>query len=458
MSDLLSKFLAANRIQHKGNWIYCIGDSMVDEYWESKVNRISPEFPMPIVHVREKKPTRRPGGAANVVHQMRHFNAKAQLISIIDASADRVYYEHELNTDLCVVEDCFLPRKQRYLDNGIQVIRIDQEDTDFYMSKEGIESATLKLVDKIRKERHTPGVVVFSDYNKGLLYDPQMFMKYFKDSITLVDPKKGPIEKWKGCTVFKPNAIEAKELSGLDKWQDQCKYFKKHIGCKAVVITQGGTGFVGLEEDFFEYRPRSRVNVESVVGAGDCFMATFAMALDHQFTVQESAEIAFRAGSIYVQNKMNRPIVPGELSVTKLVEPYDLKSRDFKLTYSNGCFDVIHPGHIHIIREAARFGDKLVIALNSDESISKLKGPTRPVNSLEDRIAVISAIKEVDFVTVFGEDTPYESIKGCMPDVLVKGGDYVADKLIGADLVPEVQIIPLVTGKSTTNMVKKING
>jgi D-beta-D-heptose 7-phosphate kinase/D-beta-D-heptose 1-phosphate adenosyltransferase len=279
-------------------------------------------------------------------------------------------------------------------------------------------------------------------------------MSAFKDVATFVDPKNGPVEKWRGCTLFKPNAKEAEALSGLKDWREQCLYFKEKLDCRYVVITQSGAGVVGYDgAKFYEYRSKQPILVESVIGAGDCFMAVLAMAVTHGFDLEASMQIAYEAGKLYVQKRLNRPIVPGELSASKIIHPFDVVSRDFELVFTNGCFDLLHPGHLKILREAKEMGDKLLVAVNSDASVKRLKGEKRPVMSQQARVEMLAAIDAVDFVAVFEEDTPLEAIKACRPNVLVKGGDYPIDQIVGADIVDDVRNVPLVEGMSTTKLI-----
>jgi D-beta-D-heptose 7-phosphate kinase/D-beta-D-heptose 1-phosphate adenosyltransferase len=349
---------------------------------------------------------------------------------------------------------CALPIKRRYLDNGIQVA----PRHDFERPLCGLTPDQIDLFSKdffSTTSQHKPDVVILSDYDKGFFNSSQhKIIDYYKDVITIVDPKKGPVDKWKGCTIFKPNSKEAAEISGKNTWQEQAKFFKQELGCEAVVITFGGEKVVGISgNDFFEFVPNKKVLVESVIGAGDCFAAFFAAAIGHGFNPVEAAEIAWEAGSVYVQQRMNRPVVPAELSPDKIVSPKDLRERDFKLVFTNGCFDILHKGHIETLKFAKSKGDKLVVALNTDESIKSFKDKSRPVVPLEHRMAVISSIEHVDFVVSFDEDTPIKAIESIMPDVLVKGDGYQIKDVVGFDLVPEVFIAPSVEQASTTKFI-----
>lgn len=451
----LETFVAWNHRQEVK--IDCIGDAMVDEYYNVKVNRISPEFPMPIMSSEDEHPVKKPGGAANVVHQYKNCNVKARLIGFGDYYMAEVCHDHKIGTDMMpyIFYGRANPVKKRFLDNGVQVKRWDVEKPFYGVSEENRMAYHTEIMGRYDS---LPDVAILSDYNKGFfdLKSIPLYMERLKKVTTIVDPKKGPIHKWKGCTYFKPNAAEARELSGRDDWKNQCKFFAINLGCKGVVITQGGDGVVGWEDGkFFEYRPEKKVQVESVIGAGDCFVAFFAQAIALEFGAEMSSKIAYEAGRLYVQNKMNRPIHPVDLVWCKCVLPEDLAKRDFKLVFTNGCFDVLHTGHLETLRFAKSKGDKLVVAVNADESIRRLKGPERPLVGQADRMHMLAALEPVDYVVSFKEDTPLEVMKKIKPDVLVKGGDYKADEVVGKDLVSEVHISPFKHGISTSAIIEK---
>jgi D-beta-D-heptose 7-phosphate kinase/D-beta-D-heptose 1-phosphate adenosyltransferase len=233
------------------------------------------------------------------------------------------------------------------------------------------------------------------------------------------------------------------------------------LRCEGVVITQSGNGVVGKQEDYFEIRPREVLHrPESVIGAGDCFISFITMAMARGFSLEDASKIAFAAGTFYVQRKHNSPISPAELlSVGKIKfvkNPSILKKRNFKLVVTNGCFDILHAGHLQTFNFAKSKGDKLCVAINTDSSVSRIKGLSRPVISLENRIKMIEALDVVDYVVCFDEDTPYDLYKNISPDVLVKGGDYEEKYVVGKDLVKELYICPLVEGLSTSKLVAKI--
>jgi len=438
--------------------IHCIGDSMIDEYYPVDVKRISPEFPMPIMHSNTEECIDRPGGVANVAYQFKHFNVEAQLICFSDHLSTLVFRKHKLKFSPCTNVAVHVPRKRRFLDNFIQVKRWDIESPNYGLPEKEYKDAikdSLETTEAIP----LPDVAIFSDYGKGFFTKEscQAWMKRYAKCKTVVDPKNSPLSWWKGCTVFKPNKKEATELTGETDWRKQCDVIVAKTHCKAVVITLSGEGLVGWTEEngYFEYNPQYKIVPESVIGAGDAFVAFLSLSIAHGFSVEDASQLAYEAGSIYVQNKMNRPIVPAELSKTRCIQPEDLVGRDFKLVFTNGCFDILHRGHLNTLRFAKAKGEKLVVALNSDASVKRLKGESRPINPLEDRMALMAAIKEVDFVISFDEDTPYEVIKRCKPDVLVKGADYQIATIVGSDIVPETYVCPLVEGCSTTKIINR---
>lgn len=449
-----------------------IGDAMVDEYYQVSVKRLSPEFPIPVMLSGSEAATAaKPGGAANVAYQFKHFNASVYLCSLVDTYSRTVFVESGLDTNLCVeMADGRVPRKKRLYDADFPTYRWDVERPQYGLNNSRLQEYNLALHKNTEigftKRGDTIGavdVVIMSDYDKGVFKH-----NVWQDSLdcgtpVIVDPKGEDIDKWRGCTIFKPNSVEAAQLSGGTNWEFQCKYFTDRLHCKAVVITQGGKGVVGcVGKDMFEYRPaKENLRPESVIGAGDCFMAFLAMAVGGGFSIQEAAEIAYEAGAVYVTQKHNRPITPYQMrkkmdpKKAKYVTPQFLKKVP-NLVLTNGCFDILHKGHIETLKFAAEQGEHLVVALNSDDSVRRLKGPERPVKSLQDRMDLIASLDFVDFVVSFEEDTPQKLIGWSSPAIIVKGGDYKAEEVVGSD-VAEIRIAPTIEGLSTTSILEKAN-
>lgn len=434
VSELIESFIRRDQAAHCE--VSVVGDVMLDEYHEVTVSRISPEFPIPVMKSRHDRAKTVPGGAANVAIQFQNFNTRVYLTGItgqvMRIMPQRVVKEHSPHPS-----DGPIPIKKRFYQGDFPIARWDIEEDDSTLR----ELSAWKFNDFELKR--TP-VTIFSDYNKGL-FKSGWHKRFLADRLSVVDPKSD-LDLWTGCTVFKPNSVEAKALTGESDWRNQATALKNKIGCRDVVITQGGEGVVGLTPNgFFEYSPTRSSEVNSVIGAGDCFVAMLGLALSHGFTTPEAASIAFEAGAIYVQAKHNRPLKPAELLTRK---------RGERVVFTNGCFDILHAGHIHTLEFAKRQGDILVVGVNTDASVKRLKGDKRPINSLQDRIRVLEAMKCVDGVVPFAESTPIELIRYVRPDVIVKGGDYRPEDVVGHELA-EVVIAPTVGGLSTTHIIER---
>ena len=458
ISDLLQK----NRSKRAS--ILVVGDCMLDEYYNVKVTRISPESPNVAVMLSdsEEPVAVRPGGAANVCYQLRHFNCQCDLLGFADEEALGYFSQAGLNAGYCIVlPSSRIPRKKRFFDGDSQVgDRWDIECSNYRLHPDILEVKRKELQRvfvEITDEGSEYDAVVLSDYAKGVFGNSFVHGSLGGVPI-IVDPKKGPLEKWRGCTVLKPNYEEACFLTGKIDPKEQTSYIKKVVGCDSVVITHNGKGAYVLDNnEFCHYSPITKRNANSVIGAGDAFGAVLALCLAHGMNVTDAAEVAFEAGAVYVQQKHNQPITPWELQKqSKFVTPEELRNRDFRLVFTNGCFDIMHSGHLDTLKFARSKGDKLVVAVNSDASVSRLKGTNRPVVSLEERKKMLAALECVDFVIGFDEDTPLRLIHKIRPDVLVKGGDYKPDDIVGGEFVPEVVIAPFVEDHSTTSIIDKI--
>jgi D-beta-D-heptose 7-phosphate kinase/D-beta-D-heptose 1-phosphate adenosyltransferase len=434
--------------------IAVFGDAMIDEYYEVDANRVSPEFPIPVMLSECGKPSEAvPGGAGNVHRQFSHFNFEVDLFAFVDDRFSSCFGDFPVRS--CPNLNLSVPVKTRFYNGSFPLCRLDNEREGYGLSHSELKDAQKFLINSL-VDSEPYEVVVFSDYDKGVFSGVEPFIHRLPEStITIVDPKRSPIERWSGCTIIKPNSSEARAMSGSDDWRVQCEYFMGRTGCQAVVITQAGDGVVGnVMGSLFEYRPPSSVNPRSVIGAGDAFVAFLAMCMAHSIDIRDAVEIAFRACSSYVGKTRNSPIYPYEIEVEKFIMPESLLSRDFRLAFSNGCFDILHPGHIEMLKFAKGRADRLAVALNSDSSVLRQNKSHSPVNDLAHRMAMVAALGCVDFVFSFDEDTPYELIKRVRPDVLVKGSDW--PNPVGSDVVGEVCSFGLVGGYSTTGLIEKI--
>lgn len=428
------------------------GDAMLDEYYEVEADKISPEFPIPILRSGFSQPHAVAlGGAANVCAQFRNFNFDVSLFALTNERLKRL--GEGINMDGCIFSRS-IPVKRRYYSGEFPLCRIDSETSDYNYDKSYLREMQGKILGNLASSGPYD-VVVFSNYEKGMFSGLKDFSSVAGDAITIVDPKAGPAERWKGCTILKPNAKEAEDITGLSDWRDQCEYLMDATHCQAVVITRGGDDVVGnVQGVWFDYKPDSISRARSVVGAGDCFVAFLAMCMCHSIDIRRAVAIAFEACSHYVREPYNSPVYPYQIGHDKFIDPRNLIKRDFKLAFTNGCFDILHPGHVELLEHAKSKADGLVVALNTDESVSKQAKSHPLVNNLEFRKKMIASLGCVDFVLDFKEDTPYELIKKIRPDVLVKGSDWPDP--VGSDIVKEVFSFDLVGGHSTTGIIEKI--
>lgn len=432
--------------------IAVFGDAILDEYYEVSANRVSPEFPIPVMKSSKDNPKIVLGGAANVCKQFSNFNFDVSLFALTNENIK--VFAGDINMDGCIFSKG-VPIKKRFYSDGFPLCRLDIEGDNYNLSPGAMKELQDKLLQNML-ESEPFSVVIFSDYDKGLLKGRDDLIKNLDDSIiTIVDPKKHPVERWRGCTIMKPNAAEAAEMSGQSDWRRQCEYFMRKTDCQAVVITQAGDGVVGnVQGGWFEYKPAVKKTPRSVVGAGDAFIAFLSMCMAHSIDIRKAVEISFDACSLYVDKAYNSPLHPHQIAPSKFVDPRIFTKRDFTLTFTNGCFDILHPGHVELLKFAKSKADKLVVALNSDESVKRQNKPHKLVNNLEYRKTMISALEYVDFVVSFDEDTPREIMNVMCPEVLVKGSEY-ADP-VGSEIVGEVFSFPMVSGHSTTSLINKI--
>lgn len=431
----------------KNKKIAVIGDSIIDEYFFVNAERVSPEFPIPVLQRESSFPDKTLlGGAGNVCYQFLNFKKEIFYFGLVDLDFYNLLSNFNfINCESC----CLLPnyskvsRKKRFYQNNFPLCRIDIESKNYNLSKQDLNLFQNKICESLKK--YNFDVVIFSDYDKGI-FNQFEIKKYFnslgENTLKIVDPKKGPISKWHGCDLIKPNYKEACQLTGKENWKDQIDYIKKNTDSDMVVITLEGKGVVGcLGQELFEYYPSKNTSATSVIGAGDCFISLLCCGLVSDYSLNKSIELAFKGSSIYVNNKFNDPI-----------NPFDLED---KVVFTSGIFDLLHNGHLNSLRESKKLGNKLIVGINSDYSTKRLKGEKRPINNQEIRKKMLESLKFVDDVFIFEEDTPYELIKKIRPDIIVKGSDYLEEDVVGKDLA-EVVIIKNLPGFSTTSIISEI--
>jgi D-beta-D-heptose 7-phosphate kinase / D-beta-D-heptose 1-phosphate adenosyltransferase len=459
--------------------IAVVGDVVLDKYFYGHVSRISPEFPVQVLHSKSKTEELYPGGAANVCHQMSHFNVDSYLIGFTDKISNSLFKEYKFNSDYCIeLYSGQIPNKIRFYDGDFPLLRWDIEqfeygetdNTELSSMRENVLGNFKKLIEEGLNS------VVLSDYNKGLWTDriaqEIIGICNSKGIVTIVDPKQ-KLERWKYCAIFKPNANEAAALTGLTDWRLQADYLQQQLVCRGVVITQSGAGVAGkYDGEYFEYRTPRRLRskeVNSVIGAGDCFNAILAICLGHGMDIADACMIAFEGGIQYVKARHNKPLTVNDIhsrfdnSASKIVSLEELlylkkniyNNEDF--VFTNGVFDAgLTMGHIECLKFAKKYGNKLIVAINSDESVKRLKGEGRPILPLKDRLNIVASLEFVDFVVSFDEDTPIELIKKIRPNKICKGGDYKPEEVVGFGWA-DVKICPYYDGISTTKKLKLID-
>ena len=465
--------------------ILVVGDIMLDNYYVGDIKRISPEAPVPVFRKKAERCVL--GGAANVAANLVAAGQQASILSIIgDDECGKVlmslFEEKRVDTQLLETTQRQTTQKTRFLaGNNQQVLRLDAEDTTPID-----KSLCEQLLYKLRQCIGLFDLILLSDYMKGLLtYElTQGVIKMANEHHipVIVDVKDPSVYKYKGATLLKPNQKELHDLTGMPVETDEeivaaADSLRKQCDNQYVLCTIGARGMVLVGEGMKPFfLPAETREVFDVSGAGDTTIAYLAASMANSIEMQEAITIANYAAGIQVGKVGTSSVYLHEVrdylankdagSFHKILSPASLATfradnKDKKIVFTNGCFDILHVGHKRYLEQASALGDVFVIGVNSDASVKRLKGPSRPVNSEQDRMEILSALGFVDYVVLFDEDTPYELINKIQPDILVKGGDYTVDKVVGKDIVEarggRVELIPFVDGKSTTSIINKIN-
>lgn len=459
--ELIKSFLKSNRIVN----IAIVGDSMVDQYYATKVTRLNPEFPTKCIQSSTELPILEVcGGASNLCYQATHFKDKVCLLSLLDEYSQNIF-SHIDTSHSVIMGKGHVGLKKRYYDGDFPLFRWDVEQHNY--GEPEIAHYREKLKENFCKLQDID-CVILSDYDKGLFTEDfsQFIIRKCNENgiITIVDPKSHDFRKWKYCTVFKPNSKYVSELPRHeDRLHGEAEYLKERLTCKEVVITDSGEGlYISTEGRFIKYDELSkkRPKIRSVIGAGDNFALFLAMSLSRGFTLYESSVIAYNASTVYVEDKHNKPITPYQLArwndeiSAKIMSADELnKVKNGKLVMTNGCFDFgLTLAHVEILKMAKERGNQLVVAINSDESVRKLKGNSRPIMPLSERMKIVASLACVDFVVSFDEETPLNLISEVMPDLVIKGGDYRCEDVAGYGIVP-IEILPMINSISTTEKI-----
>lgn len=457
--------------------ILVIGDLMLDRYLWGECERISPEAPVQIVDIAKETTTL--GGAGNVINNLKAFKANVGVISVVgddDVAQQIKNLLDNVEQYLITQNGRKTSQKSRIIASHQQVVRYDKE------SKEDIGvTSQQKILTKFSSIVTHYDIVILSDYGKGVLTDTltqQIITTANAYNIkVLADPKGTDYLKYRGVYLVTPNKKEAQEATSTTI-SDQSSL---HIALSQLqdivtipLITLSEDGIALLKDNQVVQKPTVAREVYDVTGAGDTVIASIAYALAQGKDIVDAIEFANLAAGVVVgklgsatatldeieeyQSSLHKSPIESHIKSFEEIEQVvtRLKSHNKKIVFTNGCFDILHRGHVTYLDTAKSFGDTLILGLNADSSVKRLKGDTRPINNQEDRAFILAALESVDYVVIFDEDTPYNLISIVQPDILVKGGDYKSKEVVGSDIANEVKLVDFVDGRSTTKTIDKI--
>ena len=481
MSSSLAEFIPLLESRWKQIPVLVVGDVMLDRYIWGEVQRISPEAPVPVVRVTARD--EKPGGAANVAMNLAGLGARVSVIGFAGGDHEQTRLEDLLRQQgiesrLVTASDATTVTKLRILSGHQQMMRVDLEEPSHFTIGD-----YQQLVQTARPAVRNAAVLVLSDYAKGTLSEEvcQTLIHEARERgiPVLVDPKSRCFDRYRGATTICPNLKELaaaveEESSDLDRVLRAGQQLLATLDMEFMLATLGEKGIAILRSDLREIVPAAVRQVFDVSGAGDTVAAVMALVLASGADLKAGVQLANLAagivvgkvGTVAVQRDELLGVIAQQMPrmEDKVVDPTRLlqrvsawKASGRRVVFTNGCFDILHIGHVQLLEEARRKGDCLIVAMNSDDSVRSLKGPLRPIVRQDERARVLAALGSVDAVIIFGERTPLRLIEAIRPDVLVKGGDYSEESVVGAREVRSwggrVELIPLVKGVSTTRLI-----
>ncbi|HEF8771160.1 bifunctional D-glycero-beta-D-manno-heptose-7-phosphate kinase/D-glycero-beta-D-manno-heptose 1-phosphate adenylyltransferase HldE [Providencia manganoxydans] len=464
---------------YKQAGVLVVGDVMLDRYWHGPASRISPEAPVPVVKVSMVE--ERPGGAANVAMNIASLGANSRLVGLTGIDDAAKALTESLNAVKVRCDFVAIPThptitKLRVLSRNQQLIRLDFE--------EGFENVDVQpMLERIEQALPHIGALVLSDYAKGALSQVQKMIELANKAgvPVLIDPKGNDFERYRGATLLTPNMSEFEAIVGRchnnqDVEEKGIKLLES-LDLTALLITRSEQGMSLIRRNAPTlHLPTEAQEVYDVTGAGDTVIGVLAASIASGRPLHEACALANAAAGVVVGKLGTSTVSPIELENAirgradngfGVMDEQQLKQavanarlRGERVVMTNGCFDILHAGHVSYLANARKLGDRLIVAVNSDASTRRLKGETRPVNPLEQRMIVLGALESVDWVVPFEEDTPQRLISEVLPDVLVKGGDYRPEEIAGSEEVwaagGEVKVLNFEDGISTTNIIKNI--
>ena len=468
-------------LQGKSPKLLVIGDLMIDHYLWGSCERISPEAPVQVVNVQSESSVL--GGAGNVINNLRALGAQVDVISVIGGceisdELKNLLKNIEVDTQYLITQkDRITSKKSRIIAAQQQVVRYDRESSDEISA--GSQKSILESFTSIINNYDG---VLLSDYGKGVL--PSNLTKSLisiankANKKVLVDPKGLDYSKYKGAYLLTPNKKEASEATQVaikdnESLTQAITQLKTECDLTISLITLSEQG-VAIYDDNLRTHPTVAREVFDVTGAGDTVLASLGFALACDYQIDDAVKFSNLAAGVVVgkigsATATINEIIEYESSLNKSTSDEhiktlneitllskELKARDKKIIFTNGCFDILHAGHVRYLETAKSYGDILILGLNSDRSVSILKGEGRPINTQLDRAYILAALEAVDYVVIFDDETPYDLIKAVKPHILVKGGDYEGKQVIGQDIADELKLVQFVDGKSTTKTIEKI--
>ena len=468
-------------LQGKNPKILVIGDLMIDQYLWGSCKRISPEAPVQIVSIDNE--SNMLGGAGNVVNNLKTLGALVDIISIIgDCENSNKLKEllKNIKVDtkyLKIQKSRVTSIKSRVIASNQQVVRFDRENTD----EISIESQNF-ILDTFKKIISSYDIVLLSDYGKGILTKEltKSIISFAKKSSKkiLIDPKGRDYSKYTGAFLLTPNIQEAIDATSISINDDASltkaiTHLKSAYELEVSLITLSEKG-LAVYDDELRIHPTVSREVFDVTGAGDTVLASLGFALACKLDIDNAIKFSNLAAGIVVgkigsatttlneiieyESSLNRSTSGLQIKTLDeiIILSKQLKAKGKKIVFTNGCFDLLHIGHIKYLEIAKSFGDILILGLNSDRSVKAIKGANRPINKQMDRACILAALEAVDYVVIFDEDTPYKLIESIKPNILAKGGDYEGKKVIGEDIVDELKLVEFIKGNSSTQTIDKI--
>lgn len=458
--------------------ILVVGDMMIDHYLWGTCERISPEAPVQVVDIQKESSVL--GGAGNVINNLVRLGARVSVASVIGNDSNsfellNLFSLQNVSTDMIIIQEKRrTSRKSRVVASHQQVVRFD------YESRENIDLLSeKKLLMYLQSAMKTVDLVILSDYGKGVLTETltrntiALANKYHKP--ILVDPKGDDYRKYYGATLITPNKKEASLATKMiidndESLQQVGNFLRNSLALQYAIITLSEDGIAIFGDEFIKM-PTVAKEVYDVTGAGDTVLAALGYSLALGKDIKEAVAFANSAAAVVVGKLGSATATLEEIdaydqslrsakaeakikTIEELQRILSHKSQQ-KIVFTNGCFDILHVGHVKYLEVAKSFGDILIVGLNSDDSVKRLKGSNRPINPQEDRAYILASLESVSYVVLFEEDTPLDLILALKPDILVKGADYEGKEIAGSDFVKEVRLVEFIEGKSTTKMIEK---